>query len=55
MKPDFGSDLSNVLLRQSQIVNTRMAGRAVIRVVRRCNEAIEDNNLSKSLANIDIY
>ena len=47
MKPDFGADLSNVLLRQSQIIHTRMAGRAVIRVVRRCNEAMEDSNLSE--------
>ncbi|KAF2366550.1 Leucine-rich repeat [Trinorchestia longiramus] len=48
MKPEFGADLSNVLLRQSQIIHTRMAGRAVIRVVNRCNEAIEDSNLNLS-------
>uniref|UniRef100_A0A2P2HWB6 Leucine-rich repeat-containing protein 20-like n=1 Tax=Hirondellea gigas TaxID=1518452 RepID=A0A2P2HWB6_9CRUS len=48
MKPGFGSELSNVLLRQSQIVHTRMAGMAVIRVVLRCNEAMADSNLNLS-------
>ena len=51
MKPEFNSsDLENVVLRQSQIVHTRMAGRAVIRVVHRCNEAMDNSNLSEYTA-----
>lgn len=46
MKPKFGNDLTNVILRQSQVVQTRMAGRAVIKVVNRCNDAKENNSLS---------
>lgn len=48
MKPKFGNDLTNVILRQSQVVQTRMAGRAVIKVVNRCNDAKENNSLNLS-------
>lgn len=49
MKPKFGNDLTNTILRQSQVVQTRMAGRAVIKVVNRCNDAKENNSLSMLL------
>ncbi|XP_047468841.1 leucine-rich repeat protein SHOC-2-like isoform X1 [Penaeus chinensis] len=48
MKPKFGNDLTNTILRQSQVVQTRMAGRAVIKVVNRCNDAKENNSLNLS-------
>ncbi|KAL7635117.1 UNVERIFIED_CONTAM: hypothetical protein RMT77_014103 [Armadillidium vulgare] len=48
MKPDFGNDLTNTILRQSQLIQTRLAGRAVIKVVNRCNTAKENNNLNLS-------
>ncbi|KAK7080690.1 Leucine rich repeat [Halocaridina rubra] len=48
MKPKFGNDLTNTILRQSQVVQTRMAGRAVIKVVNRCNDAKENKNLNLS-------
>nr|XP_045584329.1 leucine-rich repeat protein soc-2 homolog isoform X2 [Procambarus clarkii] len=50
MKPKFGNDLTNVILRQSQVVQTRMAGRAVIKVVNRCNDAKENNSLKLNLS-----
>jgi len=48
MKPKFGNDLTNTILRQSQVVQTRMAGRAVTKVVNRCNDAKENNTLNLS-------
>ena len=47
MRPKFENELTTAILRQSQIVQTRMAGRAVIRVVNRCNDAKENKKLSK--------
>ncbi|CAL4061069.1 unnamed protein product, partial [Meganyctiphanes norvegica] len=47
-KPKFGNDLTNTIMRQAQVVQTRMAGRAVIRVVNRCNDAKENNTLNLS-------
>lgn len=48
MDRGFENALTKLIHRQSQIVHTRMAGRAVIRVVRRCNDAMEDQTLDLS-------
>ncbi|KAK9498990.1 hypothetical protein O3M35_003515 [Rhynocoris fuscipes] len=44
----FGADITNTANHDNMMANmicTRLAGRAVIRVVGRCNEAQDNNNL----------
>jgi hypothetical protein len=49
--PQFGADITNQANNEPNLPAvmhcTRMAGRAIIRVVGRCNEAQENNNLGK--------
>uniref|UniRef100_A0A023F1G8 Leucine-rich repeat-containing protein 20 n=2 Tax=Triatoma infestans TaxID=30076 RepID=A0A023F1G8_TRIIF len=47
----FGADITNTANNENMVANmicTRLAGRAVIRVVGRCNEAQDNNNLDLS-------
>ncbi|KAJ8877118.1 hypothetical protein PR048_021571 [Dryococelus australis] len=49
--PQFGADITNQTNNETNLPAvmhcTRMAGRAIIRVVGRCNDAQENNNLDK--------
>jgi hypothetical protein len=51
--PQFGADITNQANNEPNLPAvmhcTRMAGRAIIRVVGRCNDAQENNNLGKHL------
>jgi hypothetical protein len=51
--PQFGADITNQANNEPNLPAvmhcTRMAGRAIIRVVGRCNDAQENNNLGKYL------
>ncbi|CAH1402078.1 unnamed protein product [Nezara viridula] len=46
----FGADITNTVMNDNvaKMICTRLAGRAVIRVVSRCDEAKDNNNLGKS-------
>jgi len=57
--PQFGADITNQANNEPNLAAvmhcTRMAGRAIIRVVGRCNDAKENKNLGEYLEKLKFY